>query len=231
MTSRTQRYEELYSSRPISEESAAIIGVGAIGRQVALQLAAMGIGELTMFDFDEVSIENLGPQGYRPDQIGISKVEATMNDCVAANPDCSIHAVQSAYNGKIELAGSIFCCVDTMKARKMVFKGIHPDFFVDGRMSILNARILAWSKEKPWNYEATLFSDEEALPQRCTFKSTLFTASIAAGFMLSQYTSWLRGGIFPRDVLLNLPAMEAQHLETQEIPEPQPQQEPDPVAA
>src|SRR5712691_13074770 len=43
---------------------AIIIGVGAIGRQVALQLAALGMPRLTLFDEDNVRVENLAPQGY-----------------------------------------------------------------------------------------------------------------------------------------------------------------------
>ena len=43
---------------------ATVIGVGAIGRQVALQLAAIGIPKLTLIDFDVVEPVNLAPQGY-----------------------------------------------------------------------------------------------------------------------------------------------------------------------
>jgi sulfur carrier protein ThiS adenylyltransferase len=43
---------------------AVVIGVGAIGRQVALQLAALGVPRLTLFDDDTVAVENLAPQGY-----------------------------------------------------------------------------------------------------------------------------------------------------------------------
>src|SRR6266478_3979455 len=44
---------------------ALVIGVGAIGRQVALQLAALGIPLLLLYDHDTVAEENLAPQGYR----------------------------------------------------------------------------------------------------------------------------------------------------------------------
>jgi sulfur carrier protein ThiS adenylyltransferase len=41
-----------------------VIGVGAIGRQVALQLAALGVPDLSLYDPDTVAVENLAPQGY-----------------------------------------------------------------------------------------------------------------------------------------------------------------------
>ena len=54
-----------------------VIGVGAIGRQVALQLAALGVRKLQLVDFDTVEITNVTTQGYLKQEIGLSKVEAT----------------------------------------------------------------------------------------------------------------------------------------------------------
>jgi sulfur carrier protein ThiS adenylyltransferase len=42
----------------------------------------------------------------------------------------------------------------------------------------------------------------------CTARSTIYTASIAAGLMVSQFTRWLRGLPVERDLLLNLLAAE-----------------------
>jgi len=41
-----------------------VIGVGAIGRQVALQLAAIGVRQLQLVDFDRVDNTNITTQGY-----------------------------------------------------------------------------------------------------------------------------------------------------------------------
>src|SRR5258708_6147128 len=65
---------------------AVVIGVGAIGRQVALQLAAVGIPLLVLYDHDTVEEANLAPQGYRPDQLACCKVDATAADCQRLNP-------------------------------------------------------------------------------------------------------------------------------------------------
>jgi len=54
-----------------------VIGVGAIGRQVALQLAALGVSHLQLMDFDRVDETNLTTQGYRRRDLGLLKVEAT----------------------------------------------------------------------------------------------------------------------------------------------------------
>jgi len=43
------------------------------------------------------------------------------------------------------------------------------------------------------HYPSTLFTAEEAFTGSCTAKSTIFTANIAAGMMVEQFTKWLRG--------------------------------------
>jgi sulfur carrier protein ThiS adenylyltransferase len=63
-----------------------VVGVGAIGRQVALQLAALGVVRLTLLDDDVVSVENLAPQGYGVEDLGQAKVQATAAACRRCNP-------------------------------------------------------------------------------------------------------------------------------------------------
>lgn len=57
-------------------------------------------------------------------------------------------------------------------------------------------------------YQTTLFAAEEAYAGSCTARSTIYTASIAAGLMLSQFTKWLRRLPVDHDVTLNLLAAE-----------------------
>ena len=46
------------------------------------------------------------------------------------------------------------------------------------------------------------------IPGSCTAKSTIYTASIAAGLMLTQFTRWLRRLPVDSDLTLNLLSME-----------------------
>nr|MDQ3315611.1 ThiF family adenylyltransferase [Verrucomicrobiota bacterium] len=57
-------------------------------------------------------------------------------------------------------------------------------------------------------YAKTLFSQDQAFAGACTSKSTIYTASIAAGLMLGQFTRWLRDMPVDRDLTLNLLATE-----------------------
>ena len=54
------------------------------------------------------------------------------------------------------------------------------------------------------HYATTLFQQSEAQTGSCTSKSTIYTANIAAGFMIHQFTRWLRGAACSTDLALNL---------------------------
>ena len=51
---RFQRQTDLVPLGGLAELEVTIIGVGAVGRQVAVQLAAMGVRHLQLIDFDRV---------------------------------------------------------------------------------------------------------------------------------------------------------------------------------
>ncbi len=61
---RDLRQRELVPPEALAKADCTVIGIGAIGRQVALQLAAMGVPTLQLIDFDTVEAVNLAPQGY-----------------------------------------------------------------------------------------------------------------------------------------------------------------------
>jgi molybdopterin-synthase adenylyltransferase len=80
---------------------------------------------------------------------------------------------------------------------------------VDGRMSAEVLRVLAVaSPATDAGYATTLFDEAEAFTGACTGRSTIYTASIAAGLMVGQWTRWLRGLPVDADLTLNLLASE-----------------------
>jgi adenylyltransferase/sulfurtransferase len=64
-----------------------IIGLGGLGSPVALYLAAAGVGELHLADFDQVDLTNLQRQViHDTSSIGLPKVESAMARLRALNP-------------------------------------------------------------------------------------------------------------------------------------------------
>jgi molybdopterin-synthase adenylyltransferase len=58
------------------------------------------------------------------------------------------------------------------------------------------------------HYPTTLFAAAEAQAGRCTARSTIYAATIAAGLMVHQFARWLRRLPLDADLSLNLLASE-----------------------
>jgi len=67
--------------------SIAIVGLGGVGSVAAEMLTRCGIGKLLLFDFDRVTIANMNRLFFTPNQVGMSKVEASRASLVEINPD------------------------------------------------------------------------------------------------------------------------------------------------
>ncbi len=80
---RFSRQAELVPQDKLTDLTATVIGVGAVGRQVALQLAAIGVRRLQIFDFDDVESTNITTQGYGHGDLGLPKVLATPQAIIA----------------------------------------------------------------------------------------------------------------------------------------------------
>jgi sulfur carrier protein ThiS adenylyltransferase len=188
-----------------------IIGVGAIGRQVGLQLAAIGARRLQLVDFDRVEPTNVTTQGYWTDDIGQAKVTATGNAITRLDPKIEIQLIDDRFRPKSEIGDVIFCCIDSIEARGAIWRsaGRRAKFWCDGRMLAETIRILVTTGDVGQeHYPTTLFSASEAQAGRCTARSTVYTANIAAGLMVHQLARWLRDQQVDTDLSLNLLASE-----------------------
>lgn len=187
--------------------TATVIGVGAIGRQVALQLAAIGAQTLQLVDFDGVDETNVVTQGYLATDVGRPKVLAAAAFVRQINPNIDVQTLEDLYRPHYELGQAVFCCVDSIAARKAIWRsaGDRCKFWADGRMLAEVIRIVTASDETGKDhYPQTLFQQAEAQQGSCTARSTIYSASIAAGLMVHQFTRWLRRLPLDRDTTLNL---------------------------
>jgi len=208
---RFSRQRDIVPPERMSDCKATVIGVGAIGRQVALQLAAMGIPWLQLVDFDKVEWSNLASQGYLEGDMGKLKVNATLEQCWRINAATQIHAVPERFRRSMEIGNVIFCAVDRIDVRRLIWEAVKDrvNFYGDGRMSTEVLRVLtACDFESRKHYPTTLFNSDEAFVGPCTAKTTIYCANIAAGFMLAQFTKYLRLLPIDADIQLNLLASE-----------------------
>jgi len=67
------------------DQTIVVIGVGAVGSNIATALVRMGLTKLCFYDFDKVEAKNVNNQAYYNDQVGKPKVEASYDNCVRIN--------------------------------------------------------------------------------------------------------------------------------------------------
>ncbi|MFT0866796.1 molybdopterin-synthase adenylyltransferase MoeB [Pseudomonas sp. CAM1A] len=105
---------------------ALIIGLGGLGSPVALYLAAAGVGELHLADFDTVDLTNLQRQViHDSDSVGMSKVDSAIKRLQAINPQISLVAHRRALDedslaAAVAAVDVVLDCSDNFSTREAV---------------------------------------------------------------------------------------------------------------
>jgi hypothetical protein len=210
MNDRFERQHDLVPMDRLAQLTATVIGVGAIGRQVALQLAAIGARRIELVDFDRVEMSNVTTQGYLAGDVGQLKVDSTRRAVEQIDPTISVRTVADRFRAKQSVGEAVFCCVDSISARAAIWRAVEHrcQFWADGRMLGEVIRVLATDSASGDEYASTLFPQAEAQLGQCTSRSTIYAASVAAGLMVHQFSRWLRKLPVDADATLNLLAGE-----------------------
>ena len=97
---RFARQLAIVSQERLEWVQASVIGVGAIGRQVALQLASLGVRRLQLIDFDRIEPVNITCQGYLTSDIGQAKVTATAHAVRQIDPTVDVTTVDDRFRAR-----------------------------------------------------------------------------------------------------------------------------------
>jgi sulfur carrier protein ThiS adenylyltransferase len=204
---RFERQSQLVSADRLAEVTATVIGVGAIGRQVAIQLASIGTPRIQLIDFDVVDLSNTTTQGYRQREVGHAKTIACSNAISEIDPTIDVTRIDDRFRPRQAIGNSVFCCVDSIASRSAIWRSVRgrAAFWADGRMLGEVLRVLSATDDSSANhYATTLFSASEAQQGTCTSRSTIYGASVAAALMIHQFTRWLRDIPVDADTSINL---------------------------
>ena len=150
-TQRFERQAELVPQDRLAGLTATVIGVGAIGRAVTLQLAAIGVPRLQLIDFDTVEPTNVTTQGYGWTECGQLKVEALQQALQRQVPDVTIETIADRFRAHQPVGDAIFCCVDSISVRATIWRAVKDRcrFWADGRMLGEVLRVLAVTESGP----------------------------------------------------------------------------------
>ncbi len=100
-----------------------IIGAGGLGSPASIYLTAAGVGQITLYDDDQVDLSNLQRQiAHNTDDIGTDKVISTQKTLKNINPDTKVLAYterldSEKLNQEVDQADVVLDCSDNFKTR------------------------------------------------------------------------------------------------------------------
>ncbi len=103
-----------------------IVGLGGLGSPVALYLAAAGVGELHLADFDTVDLTNLQRQVIHDSQsVGVGKVDSAMARLAGLNPGVRLVAHRQVLDADtlaeaVSAVDVVIDCCDNFATREAV---------------------------------------------------------------------------------------------------------------
>ncbi len=136
-----------------------IIGLGGLGSPVALYLAAAGVGQLVLADYDEVELSNLQRQIiHQRRHIGQPKVESARASLMQINPDCRIETLNCKLDsGQLQAqmrhTDAVVDCSDNFSTR-----------FAINSASVATATPLVSGSAIRWEGQASVFNDRPGAP-------------------------------------------------------------------
>lgn len=206
----TRRHDELFNADAFNTP-VTVIGAGATGSWLVLQLAKLGITDITVYDFDVVESHNVPNQFFSIGDIGKSKVMA-LKTAVYKQTGTDIKAKHEKYENQ-PLVGYVFCMIDTMEGRKQIWNNsikLKPlvKHYVEPRMGMDVARIY---NMKPMDvaahtaYEATLYGDDVAELSACGTSMTVITSAlVTAAWCVRQMIEVEKSRPVAHEVLMDL---------------------------
>ena len=198
-----------------------VIGVGALGSMVALELAKLGLSDIILCDDDRVESHNLANQVlYGPEDIGQLKVEAAHRRIKQLTgttlPEVYPWQIRGGTGGTYSKlrAPYIFICVDTMAARRDIFENcvwlsFPVKLLLDGRINAVAGQALAI---EPTNinhvncYREQLYDDaqvQDTLAGCRTKISVAATVHLASSLLMTLFIQHIRGEKDTNEILFN----------------------------
>jgi len=186
-----------------------IVGCGAIGSSVAMQLVRLGANNFHLYDFDKVEIPNIGVSQYNEQDVGLPKVGALINHMKRVNVMIQAEGTVDkfkTYEGSKE--GMLILGLDSMKARRdiveMLVKCPHkPKVVIDGRMGAEHYQQYIYNNITMSQYDKNWYSDDESDPEPCTRKATSYCSNMSGSFISNSIKNIVMKQPYFKEIIFN----------------------------
>lgn len=201
-----QRAERLLDP---AEKPVTVIGLDGIGRQVAVQLAALGVPSLQLVDSRIVTRGRQRAEGYGHEDLGRPRVHAVAQACHEISPQMEIHtAVLRTLKG-LDPGRAVFCCsaLPSVWRRLLAITRGRPVFlagcWTDGSAVHI---VAASSAETAWPSRPPIAVGR----LRRTVAVPLHAAAVAAGLAVGEFIRFTGGHFRTRAIRFDLRTLKLQ---------------------
>jgi hypothetical protein len=189
----------------LAKITATVVGLGGVGRGVAVQLAALGVTRLQLVDAGAVGRRTHSCEGYAYEDIGRPKVHATAQACHAINPRLDVHVVQSRSVQGPDLGDAVFCC-DLLPDRcQLAWRAAaQASFLAAVRLANDQIDIIVIAGRKNGRTAELRGPNSGKHLSRPRAINSPHVASIAAGLLVAEFVRWASGEAVHRQIRLGL---------------------------
>ena len=185
------------SHRKLTDLSALVVGLHGIGRQVAQQLASLGLQKLTLID-----------AGYFAEDLGRYRRHATGEFCHRFNADLAIETRTRVNSRKLDVHTAVLDCGLKLPAEQVVWRQLRDRVAFYGSVHATARMIqirVVWDSRSARRYERWLRRQDAvhrviAGPRPVP----LHVAAVAAGLIVLQFERFMAGRKPASDVWLDL---------------------------
>jgi len=196
-----KRQRDLIPQEKLQQMSVEIVGAGATGSFVALALAKMGIGKITIWDHDTIALHNTSNQFYSKNQVGKNKARVLAKWLNCLSPDGATVQARGIKFRTRSKADIMILCVDSLRTRYQILaqhQGLdRPDLFIDCRIGALTAEVLVVKWYRLKYLMETLLPLDKVVQEACTARSIIYAPIYVASEISAIVRQYVCGLPFP----------------------------------
>ena len=170
------RQQDAVDMAKLQQLKVTLIGAGSIGSVTAVWLGKMGIQDIRIFDDYIVEEHNRSNQMFRASDIGKPKGQAIFDIMREFGMQTPV-VLHEKYKDK-PLSETVICAVDSMSARKTIWKAVRKDptvhLFIDARMgleTLIVHTVRPTVRDERIKYSGSICTDRDALQEPCTART------------------------------------------------------------
>lgn len=207
------RHYPIFKPDAFGQRQVAVIGAGAIGSKIVLELCKLGVQNIVVYDYDTVAEHNIANQAFAPEHIGMLKVDALKLICKQfADTDIVTHSTEVTSATKIS-PDVCFLAVDSMAARRDIIKTVlfgnfKTSICIETRMDAKICTVYTIKPTSPQDIAGYMqyfwYPDEEVVVESaCGSTITVgATANLAASLAVWQFIKTANGEPYHNEIMM-----------------------------